>query len=114
MDSSTLDAALNSNFSDVEGFFQNTGSFGLSLSKTLDNLGSSTTTGLITLALSQNKAEETTLNANVTAEDARIAAEKTSLTAELNTANEILQSIPAQLKEIDQIYSAITGYNQSS
>jgi len=44
--------------------------------------------------------------------DARIATQQTSLTAALNSANQTLQSIPLQLNMIDEIYSAITGYNQ--
>ena len=44
-------------------------------------------------------------------EETRIAAEKTHLTTELNLANEILQAIPSQLSEVDEIYSAVTGYN---
>ena len=44
--------------------------------------------------------------------DARIATQQTNLTASLNAANQTLQAIPLQLNMIDQIYSAITGYNQ--
>ena len=40
-----------------------------------------------------------------------IADDKTRLTAELNTANQILQSIPSQLNQVDEMYSAVTGYN---
>jgi flagellar hook-associated protein 2 len=40
-----------------------------------------------------------------------LATQKTQLTDELNTANEILQSIPSQLNEVNEMYSAITGYN---
>jgi flagellar hook-associated protein 2 len=36
-----------------------------------------------------------------------------SLTNELNQANEILQELPSQLTGIDELYSAITGYNQN-
>jgi flagellar hook-associated protein 2 len=111
LDSSTLDAALNSNFSDVQGFFQNAGSFGQNLNIALNNLGSDFSSGVVALALSQNSAEEKSLNTNITNEDARIALQKTTLTAQLNTANQILQSIPAQLNEINEIYSATTGYN---
>ena len=34
------------------------------------------------------------------------------LTAELNKANQILQELPTQLTGMDELYSAITGYNQ--
>lgn len=106
----TLDGTLNSNFSEVTGFFQNSGSFGETFSNTLNALGSSSTTGSISLALAENKSQETGIDTNVTNEDARIAAEKIRLTTELTTANQILQSIPQQLNEQTQIYNAITGY----
>jgi len=106
----TLDSTLNSNFADVAGFFQNTGSFGQTFSNTLNSLGSSSTTGSISLALAENKSQETDINSNISTEDARIAAQKTLLTTELTTANQILQSIPQQLSEQTQIYNAITGY----
>jgi flagellar hook-associated protein 2 len=51
------------------------------------------------------------LNQSISDEDARLTEQKTQLTTELNTANQILQSIPSQLNQINQIYSAITGYN---
>ncbi len=105
-----LDSTLNSNFSDASGFFQNTGSFGQTFSNMLNSLGSSSTTGAISLALAENKSQETGINSNVTNQEARIAAQKIRLTTELTTANQILQSIPQQLNEQTQIYNAITGY----
>lgn len=39
--------------------------------------------------------------------------QQSSLTAELISANEILQELPSQLNSVNEIYSAITGYNQS-
>ena len=44
--------------------------------------------------------------------DGRIATQKTTLTAQLNAANQTLQAIPLQLTMVNEIYSAITGYNQ--
>jgi flagellar hook-associated protein 2 len=113
LDTSALDSILNSNYTDVTGFFQNTGSFGQSLTATLNTLGSSETTGAISLELAQNTSVETGLNLNVTNENALIATEKTNLTTELNTANQELQAIPEQLSEVNEIYSAVTGYNQN-
>jgi flagellar hook-associated protein 2 len=113
LNASTLDATLNSNFADVTGFFQTAGSFGQTLTTTLNSLGSVSINGAIYLALQQNSTQEKGLNDDVTAEEARIAIDKTSLTKELNLANQILQSIPQQLNEIDEMYSAVTGYNQS-
>ncbi len=114
LENSTLDAALNSNFSDIEGFMQNQGSFGQILTSTLNNLGSVSTKGAIYLALQQNSAQEAALNLNIAKEDALLATQKTALTNELNAANQILHSIPDQLNEINQIYSAETGYNQAT
>lgn len=111
LDSSTLDAVLNSNYSDVVGFLQNTGSFGQTLAVTLGNLGSSSPTGAITLALNSDSSQETTYNDDVTAQNALIATQQASLTSELNTANQVLQAIPEQLDEMNELYSAMTGYN---
>jgi flagellar hook-associated protein 2 len=112
-DSTTLDATLNAHYSDVVGFFQNTGSWGQGLSTTLDTLGSATPNGAISLELSQDSSVETSLNTNITNENALIATQTTNLTAELNTANQELQAIPEQLSEVNEIYSAVTGYNQN-
>jgi flagellar hook-associated protein 2 len=43
-----------------------------------------------------------------------ISAQQVSLTAELNSANEIMQEIPSQLNSVNELYSAITGYNQTT
>ena len=106
-----LGAALNSNFASVTGFFQNSGSFGLNLSSALNSMGSVSSKGAIYLALQQNVSQENSLTANITAEEVRVAVDRTRLTAELNLANQILQSIPDQVSQIDKIYSAVTGYN---
>jgi flagellar hook-associated protein 2 len=107
----TLDNVLNSNFADVTGFLQNSGSFGQSFVTMLNNLGTQAPNGAIYLAQQQNSAQEAALNLSISNEDALLATEKTNLTTELNTANEILQSIPSQLSEINEMYSAVTGYN---
>jgi flagellar hook-associated protein 2 len=43
-----------------------------------------------------------------------ISAQQVSLTAELNRANQIMQQLPSQLEGVNELYSAITGYNQNS
>ena len=53
------------------------------------------------------------LNTSISNEDTLLAAQKVQLTNELNMANQILQSIPSQLNQVNEIYSAITGYNQN-
>jgi flagellar hook-associated protein 2 len=112
LDADTFNSALNSDFSDVTGFLQNNGSFGQSMAATLNNLGTQAPDGAIYLAQQQNSTQETALNLDITNENATLATQKTTLTTELNTANQILQSIPSQLNEINEIYSATTGYNE--
>jgi flagellar hook-associated protein 2 len=112
-DSTALDAKLNSNFADVTGYLQNSGGFGQSFISTLNGLSSTSTSGAVYLALQQNSIQETSLNNNVSREETLIATDKKSLTAELNLANEELQAIPQQLNEVNELYSAITGYNQA-
>jgi flagellar hook-associated protein 2 len=111
LNADTLSNALNSNFADVTGFLQNSGSFGQRFSAALNNLGTQAPNGAIYLAQQQNSTQETSLNKSISDEDARLADQKTALTSELNAANQILQSIPDQLDQINEIYSAVTGYN---
>jgi flagellar hook-associated protein 2 len=111
LDSSMLDAKLNSNYSDVVGFMQDSGSFGQNFATVLSSLGNSNVRGVIALALSANSSQESTLSDNVTNQNILIATQQANLTSELNTANEILQAIPEQLNEMNELYSAMTGYN---
>lgn len=113
LNTDTLDSILNSNFSDVTGFLQNTGSFGQLMGASLNNLGAQAPNGAVFLAQQQNSAQESALNKDIADENAVLAAQKTQLTDELNTANEILQSIPSQLNQVNEMYSAITGYNRN-
>ncbi len=110
LDANTLNSELNSDYSGVVNFFQNSNSWGTGFSTTLNNLGTSNVTGTLALALSSNSAIETSLNQNISTEDLLISTEQVSLTLELTSANEILQSIPANLNEVNELYSAITGY----
>lgn len=111
LNASDLDNALNANFADITGFFQNTGSFGQTFTTTLNGLSSTSTKGALYLAEQQNTAQEAALNQSISDQDARIANDKVRLTTELNTANQILQSIPSQINQVNEMYSAVTGYN---
>jgi flagellar hook-associated protein 2 len=113
-DANSLDSTLNTDFSSVVGFFQNVDSWGQAFSGILTNAGSSSSTGILHLASSSNSNIESSLNAKISSEESIISAEQVSLTAELNSANEIMQELPSQLQGIDELYSAITGYNQST
>src|SRR6266851_5186772 len=79
----------------------------------LNNDGTLALNGAVFLAQQQNSAQEKALNTSISNEDTLLSAQKTQLTNELNTANQILQSIPSQLNQVNEIYSAITGFNQN-
>lgn len=107
-----LSAVLNSNFAGVQAFFQNSNGFGLNLANAVSGAGTTTPDGLLSRASQANTAAETSLNNTVDTIETRVATQKTTLTSELNRANQTLQEIPLQLNMVNEIYSAITGYNQ--
>lgn len=116
LNNSALDSALNSNYQDAMNLFQSSASytsFGANLTNVLNNLSNSSPNGEIYLALQQDSTQETALNNNITNQESLISAQKTQLTTELNEANYTLQAIPQQIDEVDELYSAITGYNQN-
>ena len=109
-----MDSLLNSDFSSVVGFFQNLDSWGQSFSTMLTNAGISGTTAVLSLASKSNSNIEASLDAEITKENSTISADQTSLTAELNSANEIMDALPTQLQGVNELYSAISGYNQNT
>jgi flagellar hook-associated protein 2 len=113
-DAASLDSVLNTDFGGVTGFFQNANSWGQSFNTLLTNAGTSSSTGVLKLSSRSNSNIESTLNANISKEEALISAQQISLTAELNSANEIMQMLPSQLQGVNELYSAITGYNQNT
>jgi flagellar hook-associated protein 2 len=114
LDATSLDSVLNSDYSGVVGFFQNAYGWGQTFSTMLTYSGTTAGTGILALASSSNSNIESTLNADISKENAYISAQQTSLTAELNSANEIMQQLPSQLQGVNELYSAITGYNQNT
>ncbi len=110
----SLDTTLNSDYGSVVGFFQNVNSWGQNFATILTNSGTAPGTGMLALASSSNSTVESTLNADIAREASLISAEQASLTAELISANEILQQLPSQLQGVNELYSAITGFNQNT
>jgi flagellar hook-associated protein 2 len=110
LNTATLGTELNSDYSGVLAFFQDSNSWGLDFSTTLGNLGTSNVSGTLALALSANSSTESSLKTDISNENLQISTEQISLTLELTSANEILQAIPANLNEVSELYSAITGY----
>jgi flagellar hook-associated protein 2 len=113
-DATSLDSVLNTDYSSVAGFFQNATSWGQSFSTILTNAGTKSPTGILSLASTSNSNIEATLNADISKEDLLISAEQKSLTTELNQANQIMQQLPSLLDQVNELYSAITGYNQQT
>ncbi|MGA2169445.1 MAG: flagellar filament capping protein FliD [Terracidiphilus sp.] len=114
LDATSLDSLLNADYSGVVGFFQNAGGWGQTFSTTLTNSGSATGTGILALASGSNSNIESTLNADISKEELLISAQRVSLTNELNQANQIMQQLPSQLQGVNELYSAITGYDQNT
>jgi flagellar hook-associated protein 2 len=102
---------LNSDFSGAVGFFQNANSWGRTFATMLNNAGTTSTFGSLSLARKAISSSESTLNADISREESLISAQEKNLTTQLNKANQILQQLPSQLDGINQIYSAISGYN---
>ena len=127
LDGGTLDSALTNNFQAVLNFFQPGNgftSFGDNLSSILSSLGNTppdsgigtdatNAAGDIFLQLQQDASVEKSLNTNITNENTLLATEQTQLTTELNQANFVLQEIPQQLQAVNEMYSAITGFNEN-
>jgi flagellar hook-associated protein 2 len=113
IDSTTLNNVLNSDYQALVNFFQDAAGVGTSFGNLITSLGSASSTGLVTGALNQVSAQESTLNADITNENAIISSEQASLTTELEDANETLQAIPTQVNEVNELYAAITGYGET-
>jgi len=113
-DANSLDSVLNTDYSSVVGFFQNANSWGQNFSNMLTNAGTSSSTGILALASSSNSSIESSLNAEISKEQSYISAQQSSLTAELNSANEIMQQLPTELQGMNELYSAVTGYDQNT
>jgi len=114
LDLSSLDSVLNTDYSGVQGMFQNANSWGLSFASALSNAGNSSSKGLLALARKSNSSTESALNTEISREQSLISLQQASLTKELNSANQILQQLPTQLDSVNQLYAAITGYNKNS
>jgi flagellar hook-associated protein 2 len=105
----TLESMLNSDYSSVQGLFQNTDSWGMNFATTLTDAGTSSTNGVLKLATTANSSVESTLNAEISREQSQISVQQSKLIAELTSANEIMQEIPTQISEMNALYAAISG-----
>jgi flagellar hook-associated protein 2 len=76
--------------------------------------GSSSDRGVLQLTENSNRNTESMLNAEIAKKQSYISTEQASLTAELNQANQIMQELPTELNGMNELDSAITGYNRNS
>ncbi|HEY1732195.1 MAG TPA: flagellar filament capping protein FliD, partial [Terriglobales bacterium] len=116
LNNDTLDSVLDSNYQDVVNLFEPSAvspSFGSNFSTTLNEIGSSAPDGVASLALASNSSTESQLQANLSNENAFISSQQSLLTTELTEANFTLQQIPEQINEVNELYSAITGFNEN-
>ncbi len=88
-------------------------SWGQTFSYHAEQFGHELLDGTLSLASSSNSSIESTLSGDISREESIISVQQKSLTAELNSANEVLQELPSQLSQVNELYSAITGYNQN-
>ena len=79
-DASSLDSLLNTDYSGVAGYFQNTSGWGQSFANMLTSAGASSSTGILSLAAKANSSTESTLNAEITKEQTYISTQQSSLT----------------------------------
>ena len=87
---------------------------GRTLTTTLSNLGNSGPDGRdLSGAAAGFDARNRALNTNITNENSTISTQQTQLTTELNEANYTLEEIPEQLQSVNELYSAITGYDEN-
>jgi flagellar hook-associated protein 2 len=114
LNTTSLNSILNSDYSGVQGLFQNANSWGVTFSTMLTESGSTSSTGILKLAKNSNSSIESTLNADIAREDLLISSESKSVTTALNSANETMQEIPMQISEVNELYSAITSNSSSS
>jgi flagellar hook-associated protein 2 len=93
-DADSLDSVLNTDYSSVAGFFQNANSWGQTFNNMLTGAGTSSSTGILSLAKNSNSTIESTLNADISREQSLISAEQSSLTTELNRPTRSCSSCP--------------------
>jgi flagellar hook-associated protein 2 len=112
VDSSTLNSALENNYSEVQNFFQGTAlnGFANSMDKQLSNF-INPSDGAFTVDLKSISSENTTLQDDIDNFQTNVITPlKTRLTTEYTDAEEALEQLPSEIKEVDEEL----GLNNSS
>jgi len=115
LDSSTLQSALESNYSGVQSFFESTSSssFSGSFNTLLTNL-TDPSDSAITLDLSGLKANYTQDQSNVSSLESKLTALSATLTTQYSALNTTLQMYPTNLMEVETELGYRTTTNSSS
>jgi flagellar hook-associated protein 2 len=113
IDSSTLNSALTSNFTDLANLFQGAGSFGENLGKTMASLNSPTTGAL---AMDLNSVQQTNqdLTNQINDFEARLTAQQQFLTNQYSLINAELQALPGIQNQISAMLGSLDPYTGSS
>jgi flagellar hook-associated protein 2 len=115
LDSSTLQSALDSNYSAVENFFQSTASasFAGNFNDLMTNMTDSTDSAVV-LDLSGLKSNYTQDQDNISNLETKLTALKTTLTSQYSTLNTTLQLYPTTIDEVETELGYRTTTSSSS
>jgi flagellar hook-associated protein 2 len=106
VDSTTLNDALQNNFSAVQNLFQGTSGVGQTIRTSLTALANPTT-GALNLDMNGIKNNVTDLNSQISVFQTKLQATQTQLTTEYSTINTTLEQLPQTLAEINSQLNAL-------
>ena len=113
VDSTTLNDALQNNFSAVQNLFQSTSGVGQALQTSLTSL-TDPTTGPLNVDMNGISNEVTDLNSQISDFQAQLQQTQTQLTAEYSTINTTLEQMPETIAEINSQLNALNPSNSNS
>ncbi len=113
VDSTTLNDALQNNFSAVQNLFQGTSSVGQTLTNTLTTL-TDPTTGALNVDMNGISSEISDLNSQISDFQVQLQDTQTQLTAEYDTINTTLEQLPETLAQINSQLNALNPPNSNS
>jgi flagellar hook-associated protein 2 len=113
VDSTTLNNALENNFSAVQNLFQSTSGVGQTLQTSLDSL-TDPITGALNVDMNGISSEITDLNSQISDFQAQLRNTQAQLTAEYSTINTTLEQLPETLAEINDQLNALNPSNTTT
>jgi flagellar hook-associated protein 2 len=113
VDSTTLNNALQNNFSAVQNLFQSTSGVGQALQTSLDSL-TDPVTGALNVDMNGISSEITDLNSQISDFQKQLQNTQAQLTAEYSTINTALEQLPETLAEINDQLNALNPSNTTT